>query len=64
VRPDPDRSVEEREPLEPSATSAGPPPELDAPTICDVCGSRDLLDVRCKVVCRNCKTVLQTCSDL
>jgi hypothetical protein len=45
-------------------TSAGPPPELDAPALCDICGSADLVEIRCKIVCRNCKTILQTCSDL
>jgi len=51
------------EPPEPSSTSVGPPPELDPPTECDVCGSTDLVEIQCKVVCRNCRTILQTCSD-
>lgn len=31
---------------------------------CDICGSRDLAELRCKVICRNCHTILRTCSDL
>jgi hypothetical protein len=49
---------------DPAQTSAGPPPELDAPTVCDICGSEDLAEIQCKVICRNCRTILQTCSDL
>ena len=32
--------------------------------VCDVCGSSDLLAIKCKVVCRNCGTILKSCSDL
>jgi hypothetical protein len=32
--------------------------------VCDVCGSTDLLQIKCKVVCRNCGTILKSCSDL
>ena len=38
-------------------------PGADAET-CDVCGSTDLAEIRCKVICRNCHTILRTCSDL
>ena len=31
---------------------------------CEICGSADLQEIRCKVVCRNCRTILRTCSDL
>jgi hypothetical protein len=31
---------------------------------CDVCGSPDLAEIRCKVICRNCRTILQSCADL
>lgn len=31
---------------------------------CDVCGSTEIIEIKCKVICRNCGTVLQTCSDL
>ena len=33
-------------------------------TECDVCGSGDLDEIRCKVICRNCRTILQSCADL
>jgi hypothetical protein len=33
-------------------------------TECDVCGSVDLTEIRCKVICRNCRTILQSCADL
>ncbi len=32
--------------------------------MCDVCGSGDLAEIRCKVICRNCRTILQSCADL
>ena len=32
--------------------------------VCDICGSTDVQEIRCKVVCRNCGTVLQSCADL
>jgi hypothetical protein len=31
---------------------------------CDVCGSADLAEIKCKVICRNCRTILQSCADL
>jgi hypothetical protein len=31
---------------------------------CDICGSTDLAEIRCKVICRNCRTILQSCADL
>ena len=36
----------------------------DEPDVCDVCGSSDLMQIKCKVVCRNCGTILKSCSDL
>ena len=33
-------------------------------TECDVCGSAELDEIRCKVICRNCRTILQSCADL
>jgi len=40
--------------------------ERTAPLLsaCDVCGSGDLAEIRCKVICRNCRTILQSCADL
>jgi hypothetical protein len=32
--------------------------------VCDVCGSADIVEIKCKVVCRNCGTILKSCSDL
>jgi hypothetical protein len=31
---------------------------------CDICGSSDILEIKCKIVCRNCGTTLQSCADL
>jgi len=31
---------------------------------CDVCGSPDLAEIRCKLICRNCRTILRSCADL
>jgi hypothetical protein len=40
--------------------------ERSAPVLteCDVCGAGDLAEIRCKVICRNCRTILQSCADL
>jgi len=32
--------------------------------VCDVCGSTNLKEIKCKVVCQNCGTILRSCSDL
>ena len=32
--------------------------------ICDVCGSTDLRQFKCKLICQNCGATLRTCSDL
>ena len=32
--------------------------------VCDVCGSTEIVEIKCKVVCRNCGTILRSCSDL
>ncbi|MFN8669828.1 MAG: hypothetical protein U0164_21785 [Gemmatimonadaceae bacterium] len=34
---------------------------LDA---CPLCGSRQLQALRCKTICGNCRTILQSCADL
>lgn len=31
---------------------------------CPVCGAGPLQEVRCKVICANCRTILQSCADL
>ncbi len=32
--------------------------------VCDVCGFAQLVQIKCKVQCRNCGTILRSCSDL
>jgi hypothetical protein len=32
--------------------------------VCDVCGSADIKEIKCKVICQNCGTILKTCADL
>jgi len=32
--------------------------------VCDICGSTDVEEIRCKVICRNCGTILKSCADL
>ena len=32
--------------------------------VCDVCGSTELKEIKCKLVCLNCGTILRSCSDL
>ena len=31
---------------------------------CDICGSTDVQEIKCKVVCRHCGTSLKSCADL
>jgi hypothetical protein len=39
--------------------------EMDsANEVCDVCGSPNLKDIKCKVICQNCGTILKSCADL
>ncbi len=47
--------VRTNESFHPSPQGVGP---------CDVCGSADVREVRCKVICWNCRTILQSCADL
>ena len=32
--------------------------------VCDVCGSTNIKEVKCKVICQNCGTILKSCADL
>jgi len=32
--------------------------------ICDVCGSMKVVEIKCKVICQNCGTILKSCADL
>ena len=31
---------------------------------CDICGSSNVQQIKCKVICRHCGTILQSCADL
>jgi len=35
-----------------------------AAEVCDVCGSSDIREIKCKVICKNCGTILRSCADL
>ena len=32
--------------------------------VCDVCGSTDVREIKCKLICQNCGTILRSCADL
>jgi rubredoxin len=32
--------------------------------VCDVCGSTNVKEIKCKVICQNCGTILRSCADL
>jgi rubredoxin len=32
--------------------------------VCDICGSTNIKEIKCKVICQNCGTILKTCADL
>jgi hypothetical protein len=32
--------------------------------VCDICGSNRVVEIKCKVVCLNCGTILKSCADL
>jgi rubredoxin len=35
-----------------------------ADEVCDVCGSTNIKEIKCKVICQNCGTILKSCADL
>lgn len=35
-----------------------------ASEVCDVCGSTKVLEIKCKLICQNCGTILRSCADL
>ena len=39
-------------------------PQDPLPESCPVCGGGPLREIRCKVICANCHTILQSCADL
>jgi hypothetical protein len=47
----------------PLSAKAPPPPPTQANT-CDICNSSRVVLIKCKLVCTNCGTILQTCADL
>jgi len=32
--------------------------------VCDVCGSTNVTEIKCKLICQNCGTILRSCADL
>jgi ribosomal protein L37AE/L43A len=32
--------------------------------VCDVCGSTNVKEIKCKLICQNCGTILKSCADL
>jgi hypothetical protein len=32
--------------------------------VCDICGSTNVKEIKCKVICQNCGTILKSCADL
>jgi hypothetical protein len=39
-----------------------PPP--DPEDVCDLCGSDDVVWIQCKLMCRNCGSLVKSCADL
>jgi uncharacterized Zn finger protein (UPF0148 family) len=37
---------------------------MEVNEVCDVCGSPSLKEIKCKVICQNCGTILKSCADL
>jgi len=35
-----------------------------ANAVCDICGSTNVKEIKCKVICQNCGTILKSCADL
>jgi hypothetical protein len=32
--------------------------------VCDICGSSQVKEIKCKLICQNCGTILKSCADL
>jgi ribosomal protein L37AE/L43A len=37
---------------------------MDANEVCDICGSVAVKEIKCKLICQNCGTILKSCADL
>ena len=37
---------------------------MAAAEVCDVCGSTNVKEIKCKLICQNCGTILKSCADL
>lgn len=35
-----------------------------ATEVCEVCGSTNVKEIKCKLICQNCGTILRSCADL
>ena len=44
--------------------TAREPPVAPPGEACPVCGMTTLEELRCKVICANCRTIVQSCADL
>lgn len=42
----------------------GPAPPPAEKEVCPVCGMSTLEEIRCKVICANCRTIVKSCADL
>lgn len=46
------------------AAAANAAASNEASDVCDVCGREALYELRCKVVCGNCRSIVRSCADL
>jgi hypothetical protein len=37
---------------------------METTDLCDVCGSSQVREIKCKLICQNCGTILRSCADL
>jgi transcription initiation factor TFIIIB Brf1 subunit/transcription initiation factor TFIIB len=35
-----------------------------ATEVCEICGSTNVKEIKCKLICQNCGTILRSCADL
>jgi hypothetical protein len=48
----------------PAASPREPAPVAPSAQTCDVCGSAELREIKCKVICANCRSIVKSCADL